>query len=1001
MPARLICNAAWCVTIWLTLSIAALLLLRRHPAAIRRAVCRLGLLGAPAVLGAAIGYGLYRPAAGVWVGEGKVASAPAAEVHEAEPALSALAVRVPAPRAIDWAELTALVVPGPLVERDLPATVPTPAAAARGTAPVAPGDDPDVRGRRNDSPACVARHLRYRDPAAETLHDPAAATSHDPAAETSGHGPKVTTPLTSRRWWRWVLIGLAAGSAVVAASLVTRLIRLRRWQRSWRPAAPAWMSLAGRLARRIGLARPFAVMSARGLSAPAATGVLRLVVVLPVRRSVKLGPGVRAVLAHELGHLAGRDPLWQMIGNVVLVLTWWCPLTWWLLRAQHIESELTADDFALAAGARPASLAKALVRLARAGAPAPAPVAVSGMACHLKRRIAMMLNDTRLHTPRLRCRTARMLVAGACILIAAIVATPLVGVAQVGGRSERSGRHRRRPERAERPEENRDEMIRRTNALLEQFMATNTQFTEAVAGLHRARIALATGKGTEGQVRGAAERMERAAGAAHEAQQKLLGATRPGEGEVRPQRPIEGRGALTPSQRAAEDRLVQEYMAGDGAARLAKRAKRAEQKLNELRQLRGQGKATAQQVEAAEREFVVVTQQHRRAVAELADLRQLAAREREGRTEHPRHPPRAEAGRHELDAKIVLAEGVVVELASRVEATQARSGELANRARQLAMKLRELTAERRPGKATEQEILAVQDELRAINRQQHDTRQALVDATAQLREAQRHLNELRQRAEQLPQTDRPDHHEEALRDLARRIEEAEREYRQLRRQFGEDSPKVAPLRRRLAEMVEQHRRSEKESHAHGKMGQPDRDRKLQQQLQQMMALTEQIAANERALRQLRGTHGDNHPMVLAVKRRLAEHVEQNKRAEKQLRDSWVGGADGIERMVKDLERAFAGESVDGVSVGEATRTMIPAPMDMSQHRVLVGQTERKVIELETEVALAEVTLRRTLAAHERKAATKAETDVAKIRYEGCKRLLESARRQLADLKRQK
>ena len=149
--------------------------------------------------------------------------------------------------------------------------------------------------------------------------------------------------------------------------------------------------------------------------------------VLPAHHGQTLGPALRGVLAHEVAHLRGRDPLWNLISGAVLACAWWCPLAWWLQRRMRIESELTADDHALAAGAAPMSLAQTLARLAEGSCPRTA-VVMSQMACHLKRRIKMMLNERIPHSPRSPLRWRLGLTAAMCLVCAALIVTPLVGV---------------------------------------------------------------------------------------------------------------------------------------------------------------------------------------------------------------------------------------------------------------------------------------------------------------------------------------------------------------------------------------------------------------------------------------------------------------------------------------------------------------------------------------------------------------------------------------------
>jgi hypothetical protein len=220
--------------------------------------------------------------------------------------------------------------------------------------------------------------------------------------------------------------GVALFSGVFIFVAVLQQFRLATWRRTWLPAPPAWMSLTQRLAKRVGLNRPFSVFIAPGLSQPVAVGVIRPAIVLPALSGKAIGPALRGALSHELGHLVSRDPLWNLIGQIVTAIAWWCPLAWWLRRRARIESELTADDCATKSGVRPTDLAKILARFAEANH-IPIPAAISPMACHLRRRIEMMMNDKDSHNPRSTFSARWATILSGLVIALAVIATPLVG----------------------------------------------------------------------------------------------------------------------------------------------------------------------------------------------------------------------------------------------------------------------------------------------------------------------------------------------------------------------------------------------------------------------------------------------------------------------------------------------------------------------------------------------------------------------------------------------
>ena len=49
-------------------------------------------------------------------------------------------------------------------------------------------------------------------------------------------------------------------------------------------------------------------------------------------------------LAHELAHLAARDPFWCLVADGAAAMLWWHPAVWWLRRQSQLASELAADE---------------------------------------------------------------------------------------------------------------------------------------------------------------------------------------------------------------------------------------------------------------------------------------------------------------------------------------------------------------------------------------------------------------------------------------------------------------------------------------------------------------------------------------------------------------------------------------------------------------------------------------------------------------------------------
>ena len=96
--------------------------------------------------------------------------------------------------------------------------------------------------------------------------------------------------------------------------------------------------------------------------APAAVGSSEICVPVTVFGLLPVAEQ-RALLAHELGHLVRRDPLWQAAAATVVRLTVFQPLNRLALQKLRVASEQAADDFAVRLTGDAVALARALTSL--------------------------------------------------------------------------------------------------------------------------------------------------------------------------------------------------------------------------------------------------------------------------------------------------------------------------------------------------------------------------------------------------------------------------------------------------------------------------------------------------------------------------------------------------------------------------------------------------------------------------------------------------------------
>jgi hypothetical protein len=152
-------------------------------------------------------------------------------------------------------------------------------------------------------------------------------------------------------------------------------------------------------------------------SEPSAGGILRWVIVVPPEIESQLTPSEQhALLAHELAHLVRRDPLWLWIGTALC----WClpfqPLNFLAVRRWRQPAEELCDDWAIAGGVKPLTLANCLTRVAEWRlAPMPVGLTADIGKSRFARRISRLVNHESSHDHWSRPARQRLLFAGALV----------------------------------------------------------------------------------------------------------------------------------------------------------------------------------------------------------------------------------------------------------------------------------------------------------------------------------------------------------------------------------------------------------------------------------------------------------------------------------------------------------------------------------------------------------------------------------------------------------
>jgi len=103
--------------------------------------------------------------------------------------------------------------------------------------------------------------------------------------------------------------------------------------------------------RRWGLRTAPGLAESPAVAVPVTLGWRRPVILLPVAWRGWREEKMRAVLAHELSHVARKDALTRALAAIHRGIFWFSPLAWWLERQLAVLAEQASDDAALSTGA--------------------------------------------------------------------------------------------------------------------------------------------------------------------------------------------------------------------------------------------------------------------------------------------------------------------------------------------------------------------------------------------------------------------------------------------------------------------------------------------------------------------------------------------------------------------------------------------------------------------------------------------------------------------------
>lgn len=287
------------------------------------------------------------------------------------------------------------------------APVVAPAARPAPSPPVAPLAPVGVPLLLEPPPAPVSPEPAV---APEPLSSPTVAPAAAPVApERSG----VAAMLSRVRPSHALLRLWAGGALLVLLGWMLPLVAAWHLVRRARPeTSDTWLDALEHARLLSAVEGPVRLLRSDRLDVPVAWGWGTPAVVLPADADEWDEDRRRAVLLHELAHLARGDAQTQIVAQTAVALHWFDPLAWWAYGQMLVEREHACDDAVLRGGARPSAYAGHLVEIASGLQRRPAALAgFAPMARHsrLEGRVRSILSDHQ------RAALTRLRVAGVAV----------------------------------------------------------------------------------------------------------------------------------------------------------------------------------------------------------------------------------------------------------------------------------------------------------------------------------------------------------------------------------------------------------------------------------------------------------------------------------------------------------------------------------------------------------------------------------------------------------
>lgn len=254
-----------------------------------------------------------------------------------------------------------------------------------------------------------------------SMPDVAGSRSASDAASTTDAAPRA--PID---WKALALMLSAAISLLLMIRIAASHRRLSRLLAAAEPAGSDWTTLVDALRPERGIRRAVAVRVTDAVNVPAIVGVFRPTLILPADADAWDASLRRAVVLHELAHVARWDALAQLAGQLACAIYWFNPLAWHGARRAAALRERASDDEVIRAGMPGPAYAERLLDLVRGAGAADRHLATVSMArpSRMRERVMAILDPVARREGVTMRKAAAVFIVSSCAVAAIAAAAP-------------------------------------------------------------------------------------------------------------------------------------------------------------------------------------------------------------------------------------------------------------------------------------------------------------------------------------------------------------------------------------------------------------------------------------------------------------------------------------------------------------------------------------------------------------------------------------------------